>query len=115
MTAKAGINDFYASGSRVKGNTQKYSSYTSATIEGTAADGSTVKLWIKDYTGKLDTYQLDSTQGAAAYQPPLPSVEKAGARGFLQIKTVTPKLTGTFYFKCIDSTEVLGSFDIEAM
>ena len=115
MTAKAGIHDFYASGSRVKANTQKYSSYTSAFIEGTAADGSMVKLWIKDYTGALDTYQLDSTQGAANYLPPTPSVENPGARGFVQIWTVTPKLTGIFYFKCIDSTDVLGTFDVDAI
>jgi len=115
ITAKAGINDFYASGSRVKGSTQKYSSYTSAFIEGTAGDGSMIKLWIKDYTGKLETYQLDSSQGAAAYLPPIPSVEKPGARGFVQILTVTPKFTGIFYFKCIDSTEVVGTFDVDAI
>lgn len=115
ITAKAGIRSFYASGSKVTGKTQKYSSYTSAFVEGTSADGSMVKLWIKDYTGKLDTYQLDSTQGAAAYQPPLPSVENPGSRGFVQIWTVTPRLTGIFYFKCEDSTDVLGTFDVDAI
>ena len=96
-------------------STQKFSSYTSATIEGTAGSGAMIKLWIKDFTGKLETYQLDSVQGTATYLPPTPSVEKPAARGMVHIISVTPRLTGIFFFKCIDSIEVIGSFDVEAI
>lgn len=115
ITAKAGVDEFYASGGRVTRNTQKYSSYTSATVEGTAGNGATIRLWIKDFTGKLEVYQLDSTEGAATYLPPTPSIEKPSARGFVYIQTVTPRLTGFFFFKCIDSTEVSGMFGVDAI
>ncbi len=113
ITAKAGIYDFYASGGRVASSTQKYSSYTSATVEGATSDGAMITLWIRDFTGKLESYQLDSTQGAATYRPPTPSVDNPAVRGNLHILSVTPRLRGIFQFKCADSIEVIGSFDVD--
>lgn len=115
ISAKAGTLDFYASGGLVTGAKEAHGTLNVAHIEGSMPNGATIKLWIKDYTGRLEVYEVDSVHGDAAYVPPTPSVEKAAARGFITIKSVTPRFAGLFYFKCEDSTEVSGVFDIDPL
>jgi hypothetical protein len=112
ISAKAGTYPFYASGKFITTTKNAAGSYNSLEILGVMANGATVKLWIKNYSGALDSLALDSVNAAASYLPPIPSIEALAVHGNLVITNATPQLKGRFTFTCTDSTVVIGDFSV---
>jgi hypothetical protein len=110
ITATANGTRFFASGKTVTTNRAVAGTSSPLEIQGVMASGSTMKLWIRNYTGTLVDLSMDSTDASGSYLAETPSVEYASVHGVLTIKTVTPTITGTFHFVCVDSTVVDGNF-----
>ena len=113
VAATVGAYKFYSSGKLVTTEKGTYGTAPSYYIEAVApAGGATIKLWVRRYTGALDTLQLDSTGGAASFVPETPSIEKFASHGQLIITETTPIFRGRFDFICTDSTRVNGDFKV---
>jgi hypothetical protein len=112
ISATADNYSFFASGKTVSSYKSVMGTYTSLQIEGVMASGASMTLWIKNYSGTLDSLSLDSTTASATYLPVTPSVSVTSVYGKLVIKSVTPALTGNFEYTCTDSTKVKGSFRV---
>lgn len=110
ITATADGIRFFASGKTVTTNRAVAGTSSQLEITGVMASGSTMTLWIRNFTGTLVALSMDSTEASGSYLPETPSVEYASVHGVLTIKTVTPTITGTFHFVCVDSTVVDGNF-----
>lgn len=112
INAVAGAEKFYTSGKMV--TTAKGTNGTNPTmqIEGVMPNGATIKLYIKNYTGALDTLAMDGSDVSGSYLPPTPSIEAPGVWGALIVNEATPAFKGTFEFKCVDSTIVRGDFKV---
>jgi hypothetical protein len=112
VAAKTGNFNFFASGKMVT-NTKTPSGVNQSTeIIGVMASGATIKLWMRNFEGRLETMPLDSTLASASYLAPTPSVEKVSVHGSLTITSVTPAIRGRFTFTCIDSSVVTGDFGV---
>lgn len=112
VTAKTGNFNFFASGKMVT-NTKIPSGVNQSTeIQGVMANGATVKIWMRNFEGRLETLPLDSTLASASYLAPTPSIEKISVHGTLTITSVTPAIRGRFVFTCIDSSVVTGDFGV---
>jgi hypothetical protein len=115
VSAKAGLYTFYSSGKMVTSSKTAGGSYNSVDIEGLMPSGATIKLWIKAFSGRLDTLQMDSTDASASYLPPTPSVEVTAVHGTLIFTSAEPMISGDFSFVCTDSTLVTGKFSIKPL
>jgi hypothetical protein len=112
INAVAGAEKFYTSGKMVTTTKGTAGATPSMLIEGVMPNGATIKIWIKNYTGALDTLSMDSTDATGSYLPPTPSIEAPGVSGVLIVTEATPAFKGIFEFKCIDSTRVKGDFKV---
>lgn len=113
VAATAGTYKFFSSGQLVKTEKGTYGAHPSYYIEAvTPSGGATIKLWIRNYSGALDTLDLDSTDAAASFIPETPSIEKLAAYGKLIVTETTPTFRATFDFICTDTTRVYGDFKV---
>lgn len=113
VEANADGYKFYTSGKRV--STEKSVSGTTPSMYIEASmpkGGAMIKIWIRNYTGALDTLQMDSTDATGSFVPETPSIEKLAAHGQLIVTEATPSFKGTFDFICTDATHVTGSFKV---
>lgn len=112
VAAKAGNFNFFASGKMVTNTKTPSGANQSTEIQGVMASGATVKIWMRNFEGRLETLPLDSTLASASYLAPTPSIEKISVHGTLTITSVTPAIRGKFTFTCIDSSVVTGDFGV---
>lgn len=112
VEADAGGYRFYTSGKLVTTQKSVTGANPSMYIEAVMTTRATIKLWIRNYSGALDTLQMDSTGAAGAYIPETPSIERLAVRGQLIVTEATPAFKGTFDFICSDSTRVTGNFKV---
>ncbi len=112
ITAFADDFPFFASSAQVSTFKSDGGTYTSLEVTGVMGSGATMKLWIRNYSGALDTLSMDSTGASATFLPVTPSVEVKSSYGQLIITSSTPTLKGEFDFTCNDSTKVKGSFQV---
>lgn len=103
---------FFASGEQISTYKSDGGTYTSLEIEGVMASGATMKLWVRNFSGALDSVSLDSTGGSATFLPITPSVAVTSLYGKLVITSATPTLDGRYEFTCTDSTKVSGTFRV---
>jgi hypothetical protein len=113
VEANAGGYKFYTSGKRVSTEKSVSGTTPSMYIEATMPKGGAmIKIWIRNYTGALDTLQMDSTDATGSFVPETPSIEKIAAHGQLIVTEATPSFKGTFDFICTDATHVTGNFKV---
>lgn len=112
VAAKTGNFNFFASGKMVTSTKTPSGVNQASEIQGVMPSGATIKLWMRNFSGMLETYPLDSTLASASYTPETPSVEKISVHGSLTITSVTPAIRGTFTFTCPDSSVVSGDFGV---
>jgi hypothetical protein len=115
VSARIGNFVFYSSGKMVTAKREASVPSGPVSIEGLMSNGATLRLWIRSYVEKPGILNMDSTDAAATYLPPTPSLEVRAVRGTLSITQVTPVVTGTYFFVCNDSTAVNGSFKINPL
>ncbi len=115
VTATAGNFQFYSSGKMVTTSKDPAGTYNSLNIEGLMPSGATIKLWIKNYSGRLESLSMDSTDASASYLPVTPSIEVRSVHGTLTVTSAEPMFSGTFTFTCTDSTVVTGNFSVNPL
>ena len=115
VSAHIGNYVFYSSGKMVTAKREASVPSGPVSIEGLMSNGATLRLWIRSYVERPGILNLDSSDAAATYLPPTPSIEVRSVRGILNITQVTPVVTGTYFFVCTDSTAVNGSFKINPL
>ncbi len=113
VSATAGSFKFYSSGQMVTNAKTTVGPTTSMLIQAVMpGSGATLTLWIKNYSGALDTISIDSLHAAATWLPPTPSIETRSVSGTLIITESTPAYKGIFNFICSDTTRVQGEFKV---
>lgn len=112
VDANAGGYKFYTSGKMVSTEKSVSGTTPSMFISAVMPGGATIKLWVRNYNGALDTLQMDSTDASGGFVPETPSIEKFAAYGQLIVTEATPAFKGTFDFICTDATRVTGNFKV---